>query len=128
MKKAIVAVILAFIILGACSSSNTKDPKIVVGNNVTTTTGSIATVKAACQSDAATLSSEWTSLAAALQEAINSGLSNNSAVVEAAVDAVKRGIVQSRSWISNCGSYYPDVAARLTSIMNSLETTVGSMS
>lgn len=141
MKKAIVAVILAFVVLGACSSSNTKTPKIVVGTDTTTTTGSIATttttrwsdpagdaVKATCQSDAATLSSEWTSLAATLQEAVNSGLSNNSAVVQAAVDAVKRGIVASRSWISDCGSYFPDVAARLTSLMNSLETTIGSLS
>lgn len=133
MKKTIVAIVLAFMVLGACSSSNTKDPKIVVSNNVTTTTTRWSdpagdAVKAACQSDAVTLGNDWSTFATTIQEAVDSGLSSDSSVVAAAVAAANRGMVKTRSWISDCGSYFPDVAANLKGIMDSLEATIGTLS
>lgn len=133
MKKAIVAIVLTFMILGACSNSNTKDQKIVVGNVVTTTTTRWSdpagdAVKAACKSDAVTLGTDWKTFATTIQEAVGSGLSNNSSVVAAAIAAANRGMVKTRSWISDCGSYFPDVAANLKGIMDSLEATIGTLS
>lgn len=137
MKKTIAIVALAvlatLVVVGVVG--NKSDSPKVVGTTLSTespsttvTTSSNTAAKAVCASEASTISSQWSSLATTLQSVIDTGASNDPSIVAAAVAAVRRGEATTRNWISSCGTYFPEIAARLTTIMDSLEPMLSSLS
>lgn len=142
MKKTIAVMVLAAIatLTGACGSKN-DSPKVVSsfnkdsspinngtlpsdGQSTATTSSTDTAAMAACASEGAKLGNEWNGLADTLTEAVNQGIDNDPEVMKAAADAVRRGIVLTRNWISSCRSYYPETAQKLTTITDSMESMV----
>lgn len=141
MNRKIVIMILAAMatLTGACSTksdspktmnSSTKNSSpvdngttLVTELTTTTTTDSVdVEMRSRCATIRDGLVSVWSGIADTLQKASDAHV--EAYIAKQAVVTLRSAIKTSRSWISICGSYYPDQAAQFGSYVDRIEPLV----